>query len=177
MARPLAILDDSYSTDKVCQNLIPVIRHLTGSSVRNIVECHRHKSFKNLGDKNENVKRFEDKFLDLKSEDLDVIIAENQKYQEKQDEVVQKLKPCSLPENEPVLKFRLINFLSTESVLDYALVYGDDIDALSIQSFIKVSESKLTSVALTTILVDTMAAFCRLKSATSLYNVPFFKGN
>ena len=177
VARPLALLDDSYSTDKVCQNLIPVIRHLTGSSVRSIVECHRHKSFKNLGDKNEHVKRFEDKFIDLKAEEREVIIVENQKYQEKQDEVVKKLKPCSLPENEPVLKFRLINFLSTESVLDYALVYGDDIDALSIQTFIKVSESKLTNVALTSVLVDAMAAFCRLRSAANLYSVSFFKGD
>jgi hypothetical protein len=153
-----------------------MIRHLTGSSVRSIVECHRHKSFKNLGDKNEHVKRFEDKFLDLKVEERDVIIGENQKYQEKQDEVLKKLKSCSLPENEPVLKFRLVNFLSTESVLDYALVYGDDIDTLSIQTFIKVSELKVTNVALISILVDAMAAFCRLRSATSLYSVPFFKG-
>ena len=153
-----------------------MIRHLTGSSVRSVVECHRHKSFRIVGDKNERVRKYEQTFQQLPAEEQESRVATNLKFQEEQDEAMKKIKQRLFPETGAVLKFKLVNYLSTESVLDYALVYGNDIESLTIQTLIQVRESKLSSVALISILVDAMAAFCRLKSSASLHTIPFFNG-
>lgn len=172
----MALLSERFSSDLVCQNFVPMIRHLTGSSVRSIVECHRHKSFRIVGDKQERVKKYEQQFLELKAEEQESYIATNLKFQEEQDAVMKKIRQNLFPENSSLLKFKFVNYLSTESVLDYAVVYGNDIESLTIQTLIHVRDSKLTSVALISILVDAMAAFCRLKSSTSLHTIPYFNG-
>jgi hypothetical protein len=41
VAHPLALLSDEISSDIICQNVVPAIRHLTGTSVRNVVESRR----------------------------------------------------------------------------------------------------------------------------------------
>jgi hypothetical protein len=64
----------------------------------------------------------------------------------------------------------------SDRVLDYAIVYGNDIDSLTIQTYVVANGSKMTTLSLIATLVDTMAAFCRLKSAFELHTIPYFKG-
>jgi hypothetical protein len=105
-----------------------------------------------------------------------VIVSENQKFQDDLDEEMSKLRSCRFPENEPFLKFKVINHLPTELVVDYCLLHGDDIDTLTMQTFVGTSKSKMNNAALISILVDAMAAFCRLRSPSDLYSIDSFKG-
>jgi hypothetical protein len=63
VACPVALLHEDFSSDTVIRNFVPLIRHLSGSSVRDVIECHRHKSFKHLSDKNERIKNYEKTLL------------------------------------------------------------------------------------------------------------------
>jgi len=70
-----------------------------------------------------------------------------------------------------------VNYLENESVIDYLLVHGDNINSLVVQSFVK--PEKITSgiLAQTSILIDAMAAFCRIKTTEELHKVTTFKSN
>ena len=65
VACPVAILHEEFSSESVIRNFIPFIRHLSGSSARDVIECHRHKSFQHLRDKNERIKNYENTFLQM----------------------------------------------------------------------------------------------------------------
>ena len=106
----------------------------------------------------------------------DAIITDNQTFQDELDEEIRKLRTCHFPENEPFLKFKIISDLLPEQIIDYCLLYGDDIDSLRVQTFISASKSKMNSAALISVLVDAMAAFCRLRSPSDLYSIDYFKG-
>jgi hypothetical protein len=82
VAHPLALLSDGFSQNRVCENLIPMIRHLSGSSLRSVVECHRHLSLTILGDKKlARVNYFKEKLLETKPAELAIVTEENDAFQ------------------------------------------------------------------------------------------------
>lgn len=58
--------------------------------------------------------------------------------------------------------------------MDYVIIYGDRINSLMVKSF--ASPAKQGRLAFMEIMLDAMAAFCRLKSVTELYKVVYFRG-
>ena len=81
VACPVAILHEDFSPESVIRNFIPFIRHLSGSSARDVIECHRHKSFQHLRDKNDRIKNYENNFLQMTKEEqvryINQILAKN----------------------------------------------------------------------------------------------------
>ena len=55
-----------------------------------------------------------------------------------------------------------------EEIMDYAMISGDDIDELTIQTFINFNYQKFTAMRLVTILCDTMSCFLGLGNTTPL---------
>lgn len=65
--------------------------------------------------------------------------------------------------------------LGLDEIVDYALIYGPEIDHLIVQTFFEVGKLKLAKVALTAIFFDLMAAFCKLPSPSNITTVTFFR--
>jgi len=55
-----------------------------------------------------------------------------------------------------------------EEIMDYAIVSGDDIYELTIQTFINFNYQKFTAMRLVTILCDTVSCFLGLGNTTPL---------
>jgi hypothetical protein len=68
-----------------------------------------------------------------------------------------------------------VNYLENENVLDYLLVHGDNIHSLVVQSFVKPAKISSGILAQTSVLIDAMAAFCRIKTSEELHKVTTFK--
>jgi len=65
--------------------------------------------------------------------------------------------------------------LDLDDIIDYSLVYGSEIDHLSVQTFFEVGKFKLAKVALTAIFFDLMSAFCKLSSPSNITSISYFK--
>lgn len=69
----------------------------------------------------------------------------------------------------------MTNKLNFDEIVDYALIFGDNINDLKVQTFLEVENLKLAQVALTVIFYDLMAAFCKFSSASKVVNVPEYQ--
>jgi hypothetical protein len=105
----------------------------------------------------------------------DWVFSENDRYNEEQNQTLPRLSAGPLPEKEHVLKFQLVDYLDDENLIDYLIVYGDEINSLIVQSYAKPAKSKSGISNQTYVLIDAMAAFCRLKSAGDLHKVTTFR--
>ena len=104
-----------------------------------------------------------------------LVFGENVRYSKEQNQTLSRLSAGPLPEKEQILKFQIADYLDDENVIDYLIVYGDEINSLIVQSFAKPAKSKSGISNQTAVLIDAMAAFCRLKSAGDLHKVTTFR--
>lgn len=147
VAQPLALFSDGFSPNLICQNLTRVIRHLTGASVQDVVQ--------QLGEAE----------------------AVGRKDQLERGQPMKKLKQSLLSGLETsILKFGLVDDLPHDDVVDYALVHGNDVSDLTVQTLVRVSTSKAENNLTIKKLLDVAAEFCRLSSASELASVPFISG-
>ena len=104
-------------------------------------------------------------------------MTENERYHEEQDQNSERLDSNPLPEKEHLLKFQLVNYLESDTILDYLIVYGNDINSLIVQTFAKPVKTRSGISVQLPKLMDAMAAFSKVEAATDLFKIRSFKSN
>ena len=121
--------------------------------------------------------------LNLSFSFQDLNFLENERYIDRQNETTKLLSRGHIPTFASVqkIKFKIVDFFDDENdddvmPIDYVIVHGNDINALVVQTFAKPVKSTLAGIEnRLNDLIDAMAAFCRLKSASELHKITTFK--
>lgn len=174
---PLALLSEEPPTNTICQNLIRAIRHLTGTSIQDLLEIERlvqNEYFDEV--KKSRVKELEEKFLSLDPVELGEAEALVRSHQLENLEPMKKLKQTLLSDQKLVLKFKLVDELPEDDVIDYVLVHGNDVSDLTAQTMVSVSKSMSEKTRTIEKLFNVLAEFCHLSSASDLRHTAFFSG-
>lgn len=175
VAHPLTFLSDGFLPEVTCKNLIPMIRHMTGSSVRDIAE--KRLSAKVSDNETARVTEIEEKFVQLLPKELGEIRMKNIQFHLKMNTKMKKMSQCRLPEPGSYVRFKLVAELPTNKVVNYVIVRGSDVKSLSIHTLIKLSKpGPIDKGPTISKLLNVIAEFCGLAAADELDNVPHFEG-
>ena len=67
--------------------------------------------------------------------------------------------------------------MESDTILDYLIVYGNDINSLIVQTFAKPAKTRSGISVQLPKLMDAMAAFSKVEAATDLFKIRSFKSN
>ena len=115
-----------------------------------------------------------------------LIAAENARYNDQQSQPTSRLCHGPLPSKWHVLKFKLADFFENiddegvaanpaDVVVDFVVVHGNSVTSLVVQTFAKPVKDPTAVDRQVSVLIDAMAAFCRVKSASGLHRITTFK--
>lgn len=173
LAQPLVLFNKRFPEDKIFTNFLTLITKVTGVSVRTVLESQQLRPFK-IKDRISRVKKYQAQFRDLSTERLQELFSASQKLSEEQNAKTKMLNINPLPAKENQLKFKLVQNLENENILDFLIVYGDSINSLVVQSYVKQSRTKAGKFKQLSTLINSLAAFCGLNSAQDLMTIKGF---